>query len=91
MAANLRSGGAELFSINGGESMAITRYESDVRELIVCFYEGRDVLKFGKMMFKVARKNGAETLRYHTRRCGLARLLSELGPVEVEYVYRFVL
>lgn len=87
LAEDIRLGQAELFSINAGESVAVTRFDTDIQELVVCAYEGRDVMDFARVMVEAGRKNGALTLKYHTKRKGMARLLSELGAVEVETVY----
>ena len=91
LADDIREGYAELFEIDGGDSVAVTRFEVDIDELVVCAYVGREVMEFAEMICKIARKNGAKTLRYHTRRKGMARLLSELGAIETETVYQVTL
>ncbi len=91
IADDLRCGRSELFSINGGESLAITRYETDLKELVLCAYQGKAVLDFARVMVEVAKKNGALSIRYHTRRKGMARLLAEFGAVETETIYTVTL
>ena len=87
MAEDIKRGIAELFSINAGESVAVTRFDTDICELVVLAYEGRNVMDFARVMVAAGKNNGARTIKYHTRRRGMARLLSQLGAVEVETVY----
>ena len=91
LADDIREGYAELFEINGGDSVAVTRFEVDLDELVVCVYEGREVMEFARVICRIAKKNGAQTLRYHTVRKGMARLLSDLGAVETETIYTVTL
>jgi len=91
LADDIREGYAELFEIDGGDSVAVTRFETDIAELVVCAYVGREALEFAQMMCRIAKKNGAETLRYHTRRKGMGRLLADLGAIETETIYTVTL
>lgn len=91
LADDIREGYAELFEIDGGDSVAVTRLETDIAELVVCAYVGSKALEFAQMMCCIAKKNGAETMRYHTRRKGMGRLLADLGAVETETVYTVTL
>jgi len=91
LADDIREGYAELFEIDGGDSVAVTRLEADIDELVLCAYVGSNALEFAQMMCKIAKKNGAKTLRYHTRRKGMARLLADLGALQIETVYQVTL
>ena len=91
LADDIREGYAELFEIDGGDSVAVTRLETDIEELVVCAYQGRNAMEFARMICEIAKRNGAKTLRYHTRRKGMARLLADLGALETETVYTVTL
>ena len=57
----------------------------------MCVYEGREVMAFARVLVAIAKKNGAKTLRYHTVRKGMGRLLADLGAVETETIYTVTL
>jgi hypothetical protein len=91
--ADVERGAAELYEIDAGASYAITRVERDVDELVLCAYRGRDVEPFFRVLAARAEVLGLRSVRFHTRRRGLARLARAAGwNCELaELVYRIPL
>ncbi len=79
---------AELFSLNRGESLAVTFFDTTLNEIVVVAFVGRAVTQFGELIQAVAVNNGATAVRWHTRRPGLARLLKKWNPVDIQTVFR---
>ena len=79
-------GVAELWRINGGESHLVTRIEGG--ELVVMCYQGRDAVGIALVVERAARRRGIQSVRFHTNRPALQRLLSRFGFVEIERVYQ---
>ena len=90
--ADVAAGRAQLWEINDGESFAVTRLEGapgmPLHELVVCAYAGRDVRAFAAMVVESARRQGVPSIRWHTRRPALARMLTAYRPELAEYVFR---
>lgn len=91
IADQIRDGRAELFDVDHGESVAVTRIEADLDELVLCVYVGKNAVEFVRMMCVVAKRNGLATVRYHSTRTGMARLLKDIGAVVTETVYQVTL
>lgn len=82
----------QLLDVDDGKCLVGVRVEPDLREFVVCAIEGSDVLNVGTELAAIARANGCKTVRMHTSRKGLHRLLVRRFPfVEIERVYRMVL
>ena len=73
-----------------GESWLITRVEmiNDLKELVVCCYQGCDVNTVTPVIYRCAEQQGFDSIRYHTQRKGLNRLVKPLGFNEHEVIYR---
>lgn len=78
------SGAAELFKVNS--AFFVTRIEE--KELVIVALAGRDLTSAAKIIFEAAKSIGCQSIRFHTKRKGLARLLSDLKPKYVETVYK---
>lgn len=73
-----------------GETWAVTRVErikSSAEMVIVCL-EGKKSETATDVLYRVAQANGIGSIRFHTQRQSLARLVHRFGPVETERVYR---
>jgi hypothetical protein len=87
---DIRAGRAELWAVDGGSSFAVTRLEvlPDRRELVVCAYAGTGLEAFAAHLYERCAAQGVASIRWHTRRPALARLLKRYAPDLAEYVYR---
>lgn len=85
--ADIEAGRSEVWEIEGGESYAVTRYESDRPEFVICAYAGSRLREFFAHVHELCAARGVPSIRWHTLRPATARLLSVYRP-EVEYVYR---
>ena len=88
----VNSGIAELWRING-DSWMISRVEqyADKNELVVCCFQGKDLLTIGTEIIGAAKEQGLHSIRFHTQRKGLNRLLKPFGFRYLETVYHKVL
>ena len=85
----VRTGIAELWCING-TSWMITRVETLPKrkpELVVCCFKGRDLKPISDAIVQAAKTQGLGSIRFHTQRKGLHRLLRHLNFEFVETVY----
>lgn len=80
------TGQAECWRVNDGETYLVTRIIQD--ELVLVCAEGRNLVPVGHYLTAQARRLGLKSIRFHTQRPGLARLLRAFKPVEVERIYR---
>ena len=84
---------AELWCING-ESWMITRVEhlpGRKPELVVCCYKGKDLNTVGDLILAQAQIQRFGSIRFHTQRKGLNRLLSKFDFQFLESVYLLTL
>jgi len=90
--AQVNQGFSQLWEINTpkGKSWMITRVESlgDQRELVICCYEGCDLKTVAPIIYKSAECQGFNSIRFHTQRKGLNRLVVDLGFIPYETVYK---
>ena len=77
---------AQLWECDGGDAYMITRI--DRHDLVICCYEGKNVKHMMPHMIDAARKEGLKTVRFHTKRPALARLLKDYKPELSEYVFK---
>ncbi len=85
----VEQGIAELWHV-GGHSWMITRTEhlpGRKPELVVCCYKGQDLNTVTQLIMDAATKQGFGSIRYHTRRKGLNRLVADLGFEYMETIY----
>jgi hypothetical protein len=75
---------AALWSINGGESFMVVRREYE--SLVVVAYEGESLREAAPHIITAARNIGCTSIRFHTNRPAMLRLLREYNPQPVEYV-----
>ena len=85
----VESGAAELWRVED-HSWMITRTEyfpNRRPELVVCCYKGEDLNRVTQAILENALKQGFGSIRYHTRRKGLNRLVQDLGFEFMESIY----
>lgn len=88
VARDVDAGTCELWCVNDA-SYLVTNVDTSSRELIVCCYAGRDVLAIADVLYRIARDQGLQAVRFFTKRPALARLLARRFPlVPYGYVYR---
>lgn len=75
---------------NDGEAHMLTRAEG--LELVVCCFEGKSLQSFVSHIFKAAKACGFTSIRFHTKRPGILKLLNQkfhlVKYTGVEYIYR---
>lgn len=82
--AQIKSGEAELFRV--GRAFFVTRLEGD--ELVIVSLAGENLAVASNIIFDAAQKVGCKSIRFHTKRKGLARMLKQFKPKYVETIYR---
>lgn len=85
IAAAVNAGRLELFRLWGGAAYMVTRVERGT--VTCCCYQGERAREAGRWLFERARALGLHRVRFHTKRPGLARLLSEFGFEHKEHVF----
>lgn len=85
----VRRGIAQLwhFRDERDEAYAITRTDLNPREFVVCYFQGSGLVKFGRVLRDAAHSRGL-TVRAHTSRPGVARMLRSLGASMDEMIFR---
>lgn len=84
----IEGGEAEAWSVNDGALNLITRIETrpDRRELVVCCAKGEALDELIPVIESAAAKAECDTIRWHTKRKGLARYVDRYSSEPVEYV-----
>lgn len=79
------AGRCQLYRL-GVATYMITReeYINDLRVLVVCCYEGRDIIKASRALIIQCRLQNFDGIRYHTSRPGMIRWGLQLGFVPIE-------
>jgi hypothetical protein len=80
----LSSGVAELFKVHS--AFFVTRLENT--ELVIVALAGENLALAAQVIFDSAKAVGCQSIRIHTKRKGLARMLKKFKPEHVETVYR---
>ncbi|MBT3307954.1 MAG: hypothetical protein HOL04_11825 [Gammaproteobacteria bacterium] len=74
-----------LWSFDQGKALLITWL--DGTELVIVAMEGEGVHEISKWVYAAAKKSGCSSVRFHTNRPALQRMVSEYGFTERERVY----
>lgn len=84
----VNAGVAQLWLIDD-HSWMITRLEQwpDKKELVVCCYKGKYLNAVTQMIMDSAKRQGIDSIRYHTQRPALNRLVSDLGFEYMETIF----
>ncbi len=80
----IKSGAVDLLSV--GNAFFVTRLED--KELVIVALAGENLAVAASEIFNAAQKVGCQSIRFHTKRKGLARMLKAFQPNYVETVYR---
>ena len=83
IAADVKAGAAHCWEI--GQAAMITRREGS--ELVVVCLAGRGLKGIAPAICEAAKRAGCESIRFHTQRPGLYRLLQHVGAELREYVF----
>lgn len=81
---NVESGKNQLWIVNSTLHLVTWM---DTQELVIVAAAGTGLREFAPYLYRAAQQAGATTIRFHTKRPALARLLSEWGFKERERVY----
>ncbi len=84
----IETGISECFAIDNG--FLITRVEQAIDrapELVACCVEGVPVKRVAPLLINAALNMGAESIRAHTTRPGIGRMMRQWGDVQKEYVF----
>lgn len=89
----VNSGIAQLWEIDTdqGKSWMVSRVEhpeGQAPELVICCFKGCDLNTISPVIVDAAMQQGFGSIRYHTQRKGLNRLIIDLGFTPYETVYR---
>ncbi len=84
---------AQLWEINtdNGKSWMVSRveyFDYKPAELVICCYKGCDLKQVTQLVHDSAQAQGIGSIRYHTQRKGLNRLVVDLGFTPYETVYK---
>ena len=75
--ADIEKGRCQLWRVNPGRLFIITRIED--RELVVCCAAGRGMVAAAVYLLAAAMNQGLTSVRFHSRRPALARLMRKAG------------
>lgn len=84
--ADVQAGLAELYRIDEGRTWLVTRLEGD--ELVICCMQGRGARELMPYLLQAAQRADCLSVRFHTERPALKRLLAPYGFELAEYVFR---
>lgn len=86
----IRQGIAEAWKVDGGTAWMVTRIErhDGGRELVVVCLEGAGLDHLAPQIIEQARIGGIASIRVHSSRPGMGRMLARHGLREVERIYR---
>lgn len=87
--AEVRAGVAKLWHCRDEVSQAymVTRLDRNPDELVVCYFEGTGMQKFGRVLIEASHARGVP-VRAHTTQPLVARLLRRIGLSQSEIVLR---
>lgn len=88
--ADVMSGAAAAWRINQGDAWMICRPEvfEDRRELVIMVFQGRGLRTVAPDIITLAKGAGYQSIRFHTQRPGMIRMLAAFGFIEAERVYK---
>ena len=85
----INSGQCQAWQFLGSDLWMITRSEG--RELVVCCIEGSGLNDAAPQIIRAAVGGRFETIRFHTKRPALGKMLSGFGFEEFERIYKLEL
>ena len=87
----VKSGKAEFFMLGRCYFVTWADHRKQGKELVVGCAEGKGIKAATRELYRLAKLKGFHSVRFHTSRKGLSRLLSEMPFREVETIYRMEL
>lgn len=82
------SGLAQCWKLQGGRAYMLVRIEN--KELVICCFEGSNLAKIAGFIISAAKSNGFKSIRFHTKRPALAKLINQHFE-HVEHVFKRLL
>lgn len=82
----IEQGECEAWRVDQGKAYMVTRIEHP--ELVVVCLEGRGLRQIAPDIIARARRLGLRSIRFHTSRPGMGRVMQAFGFTEAERVYR---
>ena len=82
----IKSGVSELWQVLDGDAYCVTRIEPG--ELVIVAFGGKGLLQVTDAILKAAKSQGLQSIRFHTNRPALARLVKKYKPRHIEHIYR---
>lgn len=82
----INNGVSELWQVNDGDAYCVTRIEND--ELVIVAFGGKGLLDVTDALFSAAQAQKLSSIRFHTKRPALARMVKKYKPSMAEYIYR---
>lgn len=82
----VKAGAAQAYEANDWQTVIVVRFDGD--ELVICCAIGSELKPALDAMIPKAKAAGITSVRFHTQRKGLARMLKDYGPTFYEYVYK---
>lgn len=79
------SGLAQCWKLQHGQAYMLVRVED--KELVICCFEGQDLKAIANHIISAAKSNGFSSIRFHTKRPALAKLISQHFE-HVEHVFK---
>lgn len=76
---------AQLFALPDDTYMVL---RIDRNELVCVALVGRNAIEVVETLIELAKTNQCDTVRFHTKRRGVPRLLKQFNPVQGETAYR---
>lgn len=86
--ARVKSGGAEFFKLGRCYFVTFEEHSDKGRELVVACCEGQGAKEATTVLYQLAKAKNYRSIRFHTKRKGLGRLVSHLNFKPVETVYK---
>jgi len=81
----IKQGECQAWRFNTTDIWMITRSEKN--ELVICCIEGKGLNQVAPQIIEVAKQGGFESIRFHTKRPALGRILARHGFNERERIY----
>lgn len=85
IADEIKQGISELWEISEGKAYCVTRIEE--HELVIVCFGGKGLIDAAPTIFEAAKAHNL-SIRFHTNRPALARLLKNYKPRYIQHVYR---
>lgn len=82
------SGLAQCWKFKDGQAYMLARVED--KELVICCFEGRGLAEIASHIISAAKSNGFSSIRFHTKRPALAKLINQHFE-HVEHVFKRLL